>query len=604
MVIRALVALLASLPAFAVAWGVSEGERVFVLYREPKWTVSVFLIAALWIVGAWRRPSLWTWGEVRDVLRLPAVICGGSWLLWATLTGFWSLVPELFAYEVSRLWILSATAFLLLIACRRDASLQRWIEGGLIVGTAGVTVVGLAQAGGWFPALNSALPSINPQFGADHASLMGYKNPAALAVVGQLFLLVGASLRVSNPAAKLGLGFLAVVEVGYLASLHSRTAYLALLVGILATALLFSLRPGIEGSRKNRLKGWFLLLAAPLFFIAAILSDPGTAARFRSIGPHLSLEAYLESDRGAYLLNTLNMAAHHPAGVGLGQWQAYYPVFRKHQRDRSFDETFQVRRAHGDHVQILGETGVPGIVLWLAFLGALLYGAVRAYWRETSTESLFVAVQGTVLVAAMATDYVVEMPYHKLLWTLVVVLTVRRALPAAPEAETAPEDGTPQRVPWQAQAVALIVPGVVTLTALILVVGSARELRKAQLGAEIQRRHGLVVEAIRSSGQVERRTLEDLLRLGAAYEALPGWSKIAHRDHLALAHAAQLLEQGDEAERHARRALALHPYSPKTLRFMSTVTRGETSRAWREAASYVLHEATDGFGVEYPESLP
>ena len=83
-----------------------------------------------------------------------------------------------------------------------------------------------------------------------------------------------------------------------------------------------------------------------------------------------SPRTYLESDRGVYLRNTLNMARYRPFGVGLGDWQSQYPVFRSVRRSADFTDQgleVQVRRAHSDHVQFLGEAGWPGFVLWLAY---------------------------------------------------------------------------------------------------------------------------------------------------------------------------------------------------------------------------------------------
>ena len=600
MFLRVLLFLSVAFPAVAVSWGYADGQRVFVLYREPKWASAMALTAFFVAMMVALRPQVWSFEAQRKVWRRPAMVLGGLWLLWATVglaSGPERTVPELYFYEICQWWIFGAFLVTLLAAGGgKETSWASTVESALITSIFGVTVVGCLQLWGWWPTLNELLPSINPQFGSNHSSLMGYKNPAALAVLGQIFLVAARIFR-PGPVWQRGLYALMVgLELYYLSSLHSRTSYVAVLAAMALGVVLF----GITTVRSGRAKdlGWKVpatVVGVAVLFVGAIFFQDETAERFRSIGSYLSVETYLASDRGAYLQNTLNMVEVHPAGVGLGQWQAFYPVFRKYQRDRSFDETFQVRRAHSDHVQMLGETGAPGALLWIGFWLALLWGTVRVYGRTSSLNVLFLSLQGAALFLAMCADYMVEMPFHKLQVLCVVFLMLNSGLGSGRQ-ENSEELENPEK-PQRSYAVKV---GVSMIMLCWVFVSSVQGLKKHQVSAEIQRRHGELVERLARDGRVEARAIEDLLHLGRIYEGIPGWSKIQHRDHLALAHGALLLDRRDEARRHIHRALELHPYSSKAMRLMAQTVPPAQAEVWKQAYRHIMDEAEQGFKGPYP----
>ena len=79
-------------------------------------------------------------------------------------------------------------------------------------------------------------------------------------------------------------------------------------------------------------------------------------------------------------------------GVGIGNWGFAYAKYRKYRPRFLFGKRVQVRRAHGDHAQMLAETGWPGLAFFIAMLS----------------------------------DYCIEMPYHKFaFFTVVAILHAR-----------------------------------------------------------------------------------------------------------------------------------------------------------------------------------
>ena len=609
MFLRALLFLTVALPALAVSVGRTDGEVVFVLYREPKLVAAVCLSWWLLATLAWTRPGVFRLQSLLATARRPAVATGLGLGAWLMVTRLWVRVPENWTYEAVQYATFGALFVVLVTlarddgskdACPNEAGVLATVRVALVTSLGFVAVLGILQ---WLGLpLPLELPPIRPEIGARHPSLMGWKNPAALAVVGQFFLLLGWAVRSTSTRLRVFLLALAALETVYVVSLGSRTAVLALAAGfvaLLALGMAAYRRRGVEP--KIPPATLRITVAATVLFALALgavaAASPGLRQRLGSMASlTLSPSDYLASDRGVYLRNTLNMARHGPSGVGLGDWQTAYPVYRKHGRDVSFTASFEVRRAHSDHVQMLGEAGWPGLALWLVWLGLLAIGPARAFLRHPAghdTDRLFVSVQVAALAVAMATDYVVELPYGKFQLFLVAALAVGRSEGEAPESAA-----TASRSAHKIVAVGLALG--LTVIALMACVSQIGHLQRTQTGAEITRRYEVALTEIRTTGRVERSRLEGILALGERFQSLPGGDKTAYRTYLVLSHSALLLERRDEARSAARRALELHPYSVDALAMMARVTPESCAESWRQAEQRVLEQATDGYVWAYP----
>lgn len=573
--LRALLAAVVALPLAAVSFGSWQGQVVYVLYREPKLAAIQFLGWALLgclfrvyrddfrtgelLAGLWRPP--WRW------LAL--------FLVYGLATGLWIEVPANLFYELSQYGLLLLLVIALGAWSVRDPAVPRIVEHGLVLSLGAAVLVGLVQA--TFPL--AVLSPIDPGSGVANPSVLGHKNVMALAVVGQIFLLLRLVLACGPCRRGRLLALLLAAELVYLASLESRTSYLALLAGAAVLAALL----GVRGWLRPRvvLSGG---LAAALF-LAALAVDPGARSRAGSVVSYLSHPSrYLESDRGIYLLNSFQMVRHHPFGVGLGDWQTWYPLYRLHDRDQHFTEAVQVRRAHSDHVQALAETGWPGLVFWLAFLGSLLAGAVRASLRSETWEPLLLAAQVAAYGAAMATDAVAEHPYLKLEFFLVAFLAARRTAPRSAFR------GGPSR--WLAPGIALLA---------VAGMGYAVCLAwKADLAATATARY---VAAMRYGGRpdldpFEWMRLEEGSRAGEAMARTPGYFKGLSDDYRVLAQIDLRLGRRRRALSYARDSLRFHPYSPNTFRLMAELLqkrRPTAASRWSRAADHIMNEATRGY---------
>jgi hypothetical protein len=227
--------------------------------------------------------------------------------------------------------------------------------------------------------------------------------------------------------------------------------------------------------------------------------------------------------------------------------------------------------------------GWQGLALWVALLG---WGVGSAFRRALATGEawpLCAGVQLAVVAAAMATDYVVEVPYLK----LVVVLALFLAFPPpapAPRSAVAPL----ARRALAAAAVAAALAGAAL---------GACHLAKARESAALEGWHAALLPAPAGS-PLQAAALAAIARHGRRFAALPGLGKTHFRDYLVLAHAAHTAGDGAAARARVRRALALHPYSPNAWALAAEIVAAEEpalAAAYRETARYILDEATAGF---------
>ena len=600
--LRALLWAVVVLPPLVV-FGGTEGGVAFTMYREPK-------LAALGLLG-WafalaflvaRAPRLRP-GALRRTLGKPYFALFFAFLVYAGASLAWVRVPENHLYEWRQYLLLFVVSVGLDAWARESEGIQRIVRLGLVLSLVPVVVVGYLQLAGLFPFLDP----IDPGYGVRHASLMGYKNPMALAVAGQLFLLAGAAAEMLGSRRRFVVRLMVATYMGavllYLVTLQSRTAVVAT-AG--ATGLVIALHAARNRRAPGGAKALALLIAAGVTLGAVVVANPTLRARFATVGAYLARPAsLLDSDRGVYLRNTLVMVADRPFGVGLGDWQTWYPVYRRYDRYRAYDETFQVRRAHGDHVQLLGELGWPGLALWWALLAAALVPPLRRFWRRGETRDLFLVGQLAVFILAMAGDYVVELPYHKLQLFLVCFLAVSSGREAA-RREPRLELRRPNRVGRLGRGLGAVVLVFLGLFQMGWYAGLAwRSVAAARLEVSNRSKPGTASAAAEA---LDRRA-----RLGRRFTATvpgcpvpPGHAKTFFRAYLVLAHDAAVRGDLDGALDALRHALALNPFQPVAFRLCSEIFQHEApekARRCAEVHDYVLHEASNGFDRPYPRFL-
>jgi len=583
--LKILLAATVILPALYYRAAIYQGEVVAILYREPKkdaisilcWTL---VLGFLVLLG--RRIDS---GKLSALITDPSVIALSLLLSYLGLTRLWVTVPENWGYEMSQYTLLYLLVLVLLAWTTITPTIPAYLRNTLILSIGVVTAIGVIQ--GFYPGI--APSAINPFGEVANPSLMGYKNPAALSVMAQVFILAGAACSLEKRRAGLRslLCILLVVELVYLVSLQSRTAYLSLLIGSLVLAVLWPL-----SSRGSIRRTMAALTVGALVILGGLAVNPSAMSKMKSVVHHLkSPRTYLQTDRGTYLVNTLNMVKHNPFGVGLGDWQTTYPVYRIMNPGTAFDERFQVRRAHSDHVQILGEAGWPGVVLWSTFLITVVGRTAIVAVRRRNRNAAFLTAQLVAIMVAMGTDFFTEIPYNKFQFFLLVFLAVSLIRPLQPD--TLPKNAL-GRWPW------IFITIIVAAASGASIAGSIQTEKKLIASATST---SLFLEAAEPGGDPRMASVlfEESTTLGEVWTHRHGHWKTLFRDHLALARSAELTGHVRLARDQALESLRLQPFNPQGLRLMVELSPDPIEAAlWENALHHMEQAPTSGFQVYHP----
>jgi tetratricopeptide (TPR) repeat protein len=96
----------------------------------------------------------------------------------------------------------------------------------------------------------------------------------------------------------------------------------------------------------------------------------------------------LDNERLTLWQKTYEMVRKHPGGVGMGNWQVYFPDATLKGLWRAEDLNFTFQRPHNDLLWILSETGWPGLNLFLIFIFSLFLFLFRAVRFSQASEHM------------------------------------------------------------------------------------------------------------------------------------------------------------------------------------------------------------------------
>jgi hypothetical protein len=280
------------------------------------------------------------------------------------------------------------------------------------------------------------------------------------------------------------------------------------------------------------------------------------------------------------------MVSHNPLGVGVGDWQTRYPVHRVTGENHAFDGEFQVRRAHSDHLQILGEAGWPGLVLWLGFLTILILRCGRAALATGNPEPAFLCAQLVAISAAMCTDFVTEIPYLRFQFFLIVLLAI------VSTGSTDPGGGPrPRRF---VGTLLVLGPLVAVATGVAIVVAGQKQEKLIQSATST----ALVRRADHEDPETAAGLFEQASAIGEGWTDRIGHWKSLFRDELALARAAAETGDLDLARSRAVASLWLYPFNPQAMRFLAAISRDPVEAGlWMAAADQIEAHPADGFST-------
>jgi len=380
----------------------------------PRMVSAYYLPKVAWAAFAIAFGYLATASCARRAWRLtPLGMVWAAYLLWAALSAWWAPSPRV---------VLDRWLFLVLITCAHGlARRTRFWESeifwtlfwGLMVA---LCVVGFAQnmpdagqkgslawyLGGWMPSRGH--PSIT----------MGYRNQAAmfLSLVLPFAFWRGFAAR-RRAAGALAL-LAATLMLIFIVIARSRAAWVGL-AGGLGFVILLGLRHRLRAA-PSRAYGVFALLVIALLVVPLVPRQYATTLMSKPV-PRLKqgLVSALASiprggDEGRLDMWRLGLRHYRPLGIGLG----CSPMVLSVDRARVLQLNWEL---HNDYVQNLIDLGIPGLLLFLAVLAALLH----RIWRGRNDGACLAAGMSVVTLAIMLLFTFVSRHIDSLLWMAVAV---------------------------------------------------------------------------------------------------------------------------------------------------------------------------------------
>jgi O-antigen ligase len=280
---------------------------------------------------------------------------------------------------------------------RTSAYRPSWLVAGLLAGTIGGILLGALQVSSGNPDASPWYLYAESSFGVASGFFANANHMASLMVVTLPFLAAlyassrGGNRQRSSALLVLLAGVALIVFVGILLN-RSLAAY-GLTPPVLAASTLILL------GERSRWRRWTLVVAGLLLIgaVAALATSSVRGSQFETDAP-TSLQTRQE------MLSTTTKALRDfmPWGSGLGSFRSVYQLYE----DPARVTNTYVIHAHNDYVELALETGLPGILLIILFLG--WWG--RATWRAWFGESGPYARAASIASGAILVHSLVDFP--------------------------------------------------------------------------------------------------------------------------------------------------------------------------------------------------
>jgi O-antigen ligase len=338
--------------ALAVYVAILFFQDLSVLSSGPN---AIGVLVGLGWIGAFlgRRGQLAAIGENRRLLLRIIVFCG-----WLTLSITWAGHPGPAGTEVGYWW-LAAFAFLITLTALTTPREVGYVALAFVAGSVISVLIGLATGG-----LHASADTVNQTaIQGRFTGGGGDPNVQAAGYVATMFVIIGLIPIYRSRVMRFSLVLaFALVTVGFLAT-QSRGGLLALIV---ATVVALIVAPRY----RRRILGLGAIVCVAVGVLLA--TQPGALSRITNFGGG-------SSGRGDLWRVALDVFHDHPlAGVGAGNFEAVeaHFVLRPGAISRIQYLVDVPHLVHNTYLQLLAETGVVGLVLFLL----VVIGSLRATW--------------------------------------------------------------------------------------------------------------------------------------------------------------------------------------------------------------------------------
>lgn len=326
------------------------------------------IFAATWIVMQLLSGSI---KIVKTSLYYPM----GLLLLWCFITLFW---VKNWYFAIILLSILSSSVliFLIIINTFKSVLSIKFLLKTLVLSMTIVSIIGLVQ---YYFNNYEAVQNIFSQV-ARPSSTFGNKNFASHFLVMTLPLSLIFLLSANNKNKVTIYSLALFIGTWYLIYTVARQAYAAVFIEVIFITLFFLIdfykNKKLSLFNTTKLKS-FKFLSIFLVFVACIFVSNYTNTGWgfengNKIEKLKSITYEGGSNRIPAWINTLEMIKDNPiTGVGIGQWQHYYPLYYDRVfRDVLFNEKNRLHRLHNDYIETFANIGLVGyiFIIWLFIL--------------------------------------------------------------------------------------------------------------------------------------------------------------------------------------------------------------------------------------------
>jgi O-antigen ligase len=336
-----------------------------------------------------------------------AMLAIGLLLVWLTLSIAWASERSL-AWGEAKSWYTAAAAFFVIANAMATPRNVRILVVAFVVGALVSILVGLTGHGG----LTTTADALDLATRQRFAGGQGDPNYLAAGLVAAIALAAGLMPSIRDPIARLGLVASIVAIAVALAATESRGGLIGALVAILVAVVL---------ARRQRLQAAALGVCAIAAVAAFLLASPSAAHRVTSFnaGGNGRAELWKVGWR---------MTEDHPVtGVGLAAFQTEAKNYVREPGSLEFVRLIvdEPHVTHNVYLQQLAETGVVGLVLLLAAIGASLGAAASAARRfDALGDRAMATLARAVIVASigfMTASLFISNSTDKRLWILLAL---------------------------------------------------------------------------------------------------------------------------------------------------------------------------------------
>jgi tetratricopeptide (TPR) repeat protein/O-antigen ligase len=356
----------------------------------PKTAFIQVIVSVSWIIWLLRRLHR---GAI-EIIKHPLLLVMGLWLTWCGASIFWS-VDTFSAISLWLHWLLCGLCFFLVVHTVKSFKQIDKLALFCVIGANIAAIIGIIQ---YLWGMELIPQTARP------AASFAHRNAAAQFIVFTLpFAMMLFFSRQNKKRIPLYAALLTVPLV-FLYYCKTRAAWLALFLSLLLLMVFITATKSRNIFKTNQGKSKITALLLSLVVIILMVNipaheykpPPGKKRAYETgqVGPGPREMSFKEAwgsmldygkgtaqTRIAMWRNSFDMSMDHfPLGVGLDNWYIYYPLYyNSSQKDSAFTLDHQPVKLHNTPLQILAETSIIGLCLYLAIFYILIRRFLKTY---------------------------------------------------------------------------------------------------------------------------------------------------------------------------------------------------------------------------------